>query len=292
MARKDDSLLNNLQKEHIGGKLCLITGATSGIGKEAAIGLLELGAQVVITARDIARGQAVQREIQMKSGRSRVELYELDLSSKKSIQEFVKNFKKRHKGLDLLINNAGVSHPQRKESAEGIEATFAVNHLGPFWLTEALLDTLQNNAPSRIINVASALHYRGKIDFLAGGDALARKENYSGLQAYNDSKLCNVIYTMDLFRKLQSKNVSVYAFHPGVVNTGLIRDYPGIVHAIWGLISKSPKKAAKPLVQLASLPDPGPSGTYFHGTKRKNPLPISNDPAVADQLRKLSESLG
>ena len=291
MARKDDSLLRNLQKEHIEGKLCLITGATSGIGKETAIGLLELGAQVVITARDIARGQAVQREIQMKSGRSRVELFELDLSSKESIQQFVKNFTKRHKGLDLLINNAGVFHPERKESADGIEATFAVNHLGPFWLTEALLDGLSKNAPSRIINVASALHYRAKTDFLNGGAPLERKENYSGFQAYCDSKLCNVIYTMDLFRKLQSKNISVYAFHPGVVNTSLVREYPGAVHFIWGLISKSPKRAAGPLVQLASLPDPGPSGTYFHGKKRKVPLAVTNDPATGDRLRELSESL-
>ena len=167
-----------------------------------------------------------------------------------------------------------------------------MNHLGPFWLTEALTDILQKNAPSRIINVASALHYRGKTDFLAGGEALNRKEKYSGFQAYNDSKLCNVIYTMDLFRRLESKNVSVYAFHPGVVNTGLVRDYPGVVHVLWGMISKSAKKAAIPLVQLATLPDPGPSGTYFHGKKRKNPLPASNDPAVADKLRALSESLG
>ncbi|MCB1170447.1 MAG: SDR family oxidoreductase [Leptospiraceae bacterium] len=291
MARKDDSLLKNLQKEHIEGRLCLVTGATSGIGKAAAIALLELGAQVVITARDIARGQAAQREIQMKSGRSRVELYELDLASQASIKKFVKDFKKRHKGLDVLINNAGVFHPERAESIDGIEATFAVNHLGPFLLTESLLDVLKKNAPSRIINVASALHYRAKTDFLAGGPALERKENYSGIQAYNDSKLCNVIYTMDLLRKLQSQNISVYAFHPGVVDTGLVREYPGFVKFAWSMFSKSPKKAALPLVELASLPDPGPSGTYFHGKKRKNPLPAANDPASAEALRRISEEL-
>lgn len=290
MASKD-SLLRNLQKEHIDGKLCLITGATSGIGKSAAIQLLELGAQVVITARDIARGQAAQREIQMKSGRSRVELYELDLNSRESINKFVLDFKKRHKGLDLLINNAGVFHPERKESADGVEATFAVNHLGPYLLTESLLDLLKKNAPSRIVNVSSALHYRAKTDFLQGGAALDRKEDYGGFQAYCDSKLCNVIYTMDLLRRLEGSNVSVYAFHPGVVNTGLVREYPGIVKTLWALMSKSPQKAATPLVELGSLPNPGPSGTYFHGRKRKTPLAVASDPAAAEKLRSISDAL-
>ena len=290
MARKDDSLLKSLQKEQIDGKLVLITGATSGIGKATAIGLLELGARVAITARDMNRGQAVAREIQMKSGRSRTELYELDLSSNASIQKFLKDFKKRNKGLDVLINNAGVFHPQRQESADGIEATFAVNHLGPYVLTEALLELLEKNAPARIINVASALHYRGKLDFLANKDACMRTADYSGIAAYNDTKLCNVVYTMDLFRRLQSKQISAFAYHPGMVDTGLVREYPGFVNFLWGAVSKSPARAAQGLIRLATHPDPGPSGIYYHGNKRKNPLPVASEPASAEKLKSISES--
>ena len=275
----------------INDKIVLITGATDGIGKQTAFDLARKGAKIIVHGRNNKKAEQIASIVSRETGNDHIWGFGADLSTLHQVRDLAEKIGNRFDKIDVLINNAGVFHPERAESVDGIEATFAVNHLGPFLLTESLLDVLKKNAPSRIINVASALHYRAKTDFLAGGPALERKENYSGIQAYNDSKLCNVIYTMDLLRKLQSQNISVYAFHPGVVDTGLVREYPGFVKFAWSMLSKSAKKAAIPLVELASLPDPGPSGTYFHGKKRKNPLPAANDPASAEALRRISEQL-
>src|SRR5882762_5696820 len=180
------------------GKKCLVTGANAGIGMETARGLAEMGAAVVMVCRDRERGEAAQREIKQSTGNNAVELMVCDLASQASIRQFAEDFKQRHDRLDVLVNNAGVLLRERSLNEDGIESTFAVNHLGYFLVTNLLLDVLKKSAPSRIVNVSSTAHKYGKIDI--GGWVAGR--NYSAFGAYSNSKLANVLFTYELARRL------------------------------------------------------------------------------------------
>jgi len=168
----------------MGEKVCLITGATSGIGKATAMGLANMGGSVVVVGRDRGRGEAVMADIKEKSGNASVELMLADISSQEEIRRVADEFKEAHPRLDVLINNAGVFRSKRNTPADGIETTFAVNHLAHFFLTNLLLDVLEASAPSRIVNVASADHSNGTIDF----DDLQGEKAYKGAKAYSQSK--------------------------------------------------------------------------------------------------------
>jgi NAD(P)-dependent dehydrogenase (short-subunit alcohol dehydrogenase family) len=242
------------------GKLCVVTGASSGIGKETAKGLAKLGANVVMVCRNRERGQQALSEIKKTGDDQKIELMLCDLSSQKSIREFASDFKKNHASLDVLINNAGVLNRYRSETVDGLEATFAVNHLGYFLLTNLLLDVIKKSAPARIINVSSAVHKYVAIDF----DDLQNEKNYRGFGAYSKSKLANVLFTYELARRLEGTRVTANCLHPGGVGTNIFNTLPKVVEAIIKLVAISPEKGAETSVYLASSPEvEGVTGKYF-----------------------------
>jgi len=202
------------------GKVCLITGANSGIGKATALGLAKLDATVVIVSRDKDKGEAALLEIRTRSGNKNVDAMVADLSSQDSVRELAHDFKARYKKLHVLINNAGVFLPKRVPTVDGLEATFATNHLGHFLLTNLLLDVLKASAPSRIINITSSAHRGTEMDF----EDLQGEKKYSGFHAYSQSKLANVLFTYQLAKLLEGTGVTVNCLHPGVVRTGFGKD--------------------------------------------------------------------
>ena len=194
------------------GKTCLVTGANSGIGKAAATGLAAMGATVVMLCHDQTRGQAALDEIKAKTGSDSLSLMIADLSSQQSIRRFAADFKARYAQLDVLINNAGVSNSSRKMTVDGIEATFAVNYLAPFLLTNLLLDRLESGAPSRIVNVASSAAGGAHIDF---DDIQCLNTKYSSWGAYGRSKLAVIMFTYELARRVSGTEVTANASIPG-----------------------------------------------------------------------------
>jgi len=208
----------------MGEKVCLITGATSGIGKATAMGLASMGASVVMVGRDRGRGEAALAEIKTKSANASVDLMLADLSSQEEIRRLAHEFKDTYPRLDVLINNAGVIRSKRVTTADGIEMTFAVNHLAPFLLTDLLLDVLKASAPSRIVNVASGEQRNGTIDF----DDLQGENGYKGAKAYGQSKLATVLFTYELARRIEGTGVTANCVHPGVVGTNLGSGVSGV----------------------------------------------------------------
>src|SRR5215212_3378073 len=206
-------------------KICLITGATSGIGKATAIGLADMGARVVMVGRDRGRGEAALAEIKERSANASVDLLLADLSSQEEVRWLADEFKEAHPRLDVLINNAGVIRSKRVASADGIEMTFAVNHLAHFLLTNLLLELLKATAPSRIVNVSSGEQRNGTIDF----DDLQGEKGYKTAKAYGQSKLANILFTYELARRLEGTGVSTNCLHPGAgVRTNL-----GSERSVW-----------------------------------------------------------
>jgi len=264
------------------GKICLITGANSGIGYATAIGLAKLNAHVIMVCRNKERGESAQKEIIEKTGNKRVDLLLCDLSSFDSIRKLAAEFKTKYQNLHVLINNAGIMLSKRELSVDGFEMNFAVNHLAPFLLTNLLLDLLKKSAPSRIINIASAAHKYGTIDFedLQGEN---KKHRFMGL--YGDSKLALILTSYELSRRLEGSGVTLNLIHPGVVNTnlGMDRNKPkkGIVRRFF----KSPEKAAETSIYLASSPEvEGITGKYFINKQEQQSSEDSYNEEYANKL--------
>lgn len=273
------------------GKVCLITGATSGIGKATAVGLASMGASIVMVGRDRGRGEAALAEIKERSPNASVDLLLADLSSQEDIRRLAGEFKEAYPRLDVLINNAGVIRSKRVTTADGIEMTFAVNHLAYFLLTNLLLDVLEASAPSRIVNVASGEQRNGSIDF----DDLQGEKGYKGAKAYSQSKLATVLFTYELARRLEGTGVSANCLHPGVVGTNLGSGVSGVfgftVRALTPLM-KSPEKGAETSVYLASSPEvEGLSGRYFVKKAEARSSDLSYDERLARRLWEVSADL-
>lgn len=267
-------------------KFIIITGATSGIGKVAAIELAKVGAIIVFTSRDETKGEKVKEEIIAQSNNQDVEMMVCDLASFASIRSFCDAFKKKHDHLHVLINNAGIWELKRNLSQDGIELTLAVNHLAPFLMTNLLLDTIKANAPARVINVSSGLHFYGNVKF----DDLEGEKSFNGSRAYCHSKLMNVLFTKELARKLQGSGVTVNSMHPGVVATSLSRNF----HPVWRGMTKlffiSPQKGAETLIYLATSPEvEGLTGKYFYKKRAAKYSKKADDDAVASRLWQVSE---
>lgn len=270
------------------GKTCLVTGANAGIGLETARGLAEMGATVVMLCRDRERGEAAQSEIKQSSGNNAVELFVCDLASQASIRQFAADFKQRHDRLDVLVNNAGVLLRERSLNEDGIESTFAVNHLGYFLVTNLLLDLLKKSAPSRIVSVSSTAHKYGKIDI--GGWMAGR--DYSAFGAYSNSKLANVLFTYELARRLQGTGVTANCLHPGGVGTNLFRGLPGFLQALIKLVTIGPERGARTSIYLASSPEvEGITGKYFARRRQQKSSETSHNEEAARRLWEVSEEL-
>jgi len=207
------------------GKICLVTGASSGIGKATALGLAKLGATVVMVCRDTARGEAALSEIKQKSGNNSLDLLVADLSSQAEIRSLASEYRGKYQHLHVLINNAGVYYTKRHVTVDGLEAMFAINYLARFLLTNLLLDIIKSSAPARVINVAGAYHAKGKLNF----DDLQGGNDFDGQQANHQSKLADVLFTYELARRLEGTGVTVNCLHPGMVATSLVdkdKDFP------------------------------------------------------------------
>lgn len=267
------------------GKVCLITGANSGIGKVTALALARMGATVVMVCRDRAKGEAAQNEIKAQSGNNAVDLLLADLASQQSIRQLVTDFQSRYKQLHVLINNAGLFVLNHTETGDGLETTFAVNYLAPFLLTNLLLDTLKASAPARIINVSSDAHVGASLNM---GD-LQSKKRHGIMHPYGQSKLAVVMFTYELARRLEGTGVTVNTLHPGFVATNIGRSGVNpLLRPILKLVFSrgiSPEEGAKTTIYLATSPDvEGVSGKYFVKSTPRRSAPISYDVALQDQL--------
>ena len=273
------------------GKICLITGGTNGIGKSTARGLAQMGATVVIVGRDAHKTAEVVAEIRAASGNNTVDSLLADLSSQADVRRLADEFKSKYSHLHVLINNAGGVFMQRQLSVDGIEMTFALNHLAYFLLTHWLLGTIQASTPARIINVSSDAHAGGKIEF----DNLQGEREYSP-SVYGNSKLANILFTMELAHRLEGTGVTVNALHPGFVSTGFGKNNPGIlmkiIRAVVPLIARSPEKGAETSIYLASSPEVETfSGKYLYDSKVIPTAPQATDMATAKKLWDVSAEL-
>lgn len=275
------------------GKTCMVTGANSGIGKATALGLAQMGANVVMVARDRARGEVAQNEVKAKSGNNSVDLLVADLSSQQSIRKLVEDFKQHYKQLHVLINNAGVFMLTRRETVDGLEITFAVNYLAPFLLTNLLLDVLKASAPARIVNVSSEAHENGYIKM----DDLQAKKNYRPFRAYGQSKLALVMFTYELARRLQGKGVTANCLHPGFVATnigqgGVAPVARPVAKFVLSFLGISPEEGAKTSIYLATSTDvEDVTGKYFVKSVIRRSAPISYDESLQRQLWEESAKL-
>jgi NAD(P)-dependent dehydrogenase (short-subunit alcohol dehydrogenase family) len=274
------------------GRTALITGATTGIGKETAIALAEQEFTIVFTARSKESGEATQREIIDRSGNLNVSFLLCDLSSLDSVRSMCEKFAQQHKSLNILINNAGVMEHERIVSHDGFEMDFAVNYLAPFLLTNLLLPLLKAGSPARIVNVSSSLYRQGHIDF----DDLQSEKHFNYYQAYANSKLALTLFTKELSRALTGTGVTVNALHPGVVatrmNTRNIAHMNFAVRFVYGKTLLSPKRGAATSIYVATSPEvEGISGEYFEKKKVVSVISLANDTALAEALWNISLKL-
>ena len=267
-------------------KIAIITGSTSGIGEETAKALAREGMRLVLPVRNMAKGEALREEIHQLTGDGRVDLHECDLSSMDSIRAFAREFNDKYDRLDVLINNAGIWEMKRNETPDGIEKTFAINHLAPFLMTNLLLDKLKASAPSRIITVSSMAHKAARIHF----DDLEGKRNWSWMGSYAQSKLANVFFTRHLSRKLEGTGVVANCLHPGVVATHLFDKMPKFMHAPMKLVMISPKEGAKTSIYLATAPEAQHfSGKYLAKKEIRKTSSYTHNKEVAEKLWKVSK---
>lgn len=274
------------------GKTVLITGGTGGIGKATAIGLARLGARVGIVGRDAARGEAAAADIRSASNDPSVDVFIADLSSQAEVRRLAAEVLDAYPRLDVLVNNVGGFWAHRRVTADGLEHTFALNHLASFLLTNLLLERLVASAPARVVTVSSGAQSMGRIDF----DDLQGARKYSGQRAYNQSKLANVMFTYELARRLEGTGVTATVLHPGVTRTAF-----GAEDQAWyfttgsGLarrFMKSPAEGAEMPIYLASSPEvEGVTGRYFANRKPRESNKLAYDTDAAARLWRVSAEL-
>ncbi len=275
-------------------RICMITGASSGIGKATALGLAKMGAAVVIVARDRDRGEAAQAEIATASGNQHVDLLLADLSSQADVRRLAEEFRSRYTHLHVLINNAGVALSKRTLTVDGIETVFAVSYLAPFLLTNLLLDLLKASAPARVVNVAGDYHRKVTIRF----DDLMSERDYNGARASNQAKLALILFTYELARRLDGAAVTANCLHPGPVAAGAPLKDPDLApfgRFMYTLVKPfflSPAKGAETSIYLASSPEAeGLTAKYFIKKRPVASSPESYDEEIARRLWEKSAEL-
>ena len=267
------------------GKTILLTGANSGIGKVTALELARMGASLVLVCRNREKGKKAMDEFVKKTGNKSIELITADLLLQKEVRSVANEFLSSHARLDVLINNAGTNFPNYGITEDGIERTMAVNYFAPFLLTNLLLGVLEKSAPSRVVNVSSVGHFGG--DLLLDNLAQDRRIGAEGFSAYQRSKLALVLFTYELARRLNGKQVSVNSLHPGTVRTN-IWSHAGMATPLTkfaSLFMRSPEKGARTSIYLASSPEvDGVSGKYFDDCMPKKSSDKSYDQTLASKL--------
>jgi len=273
------------------GKTCIVTGASAGIGQAIAQGLAARGAHVVLVCRSRARAEATQLAMRTATGNAAIDIALADLSSQAAIRHLAQELLRRYPRIHALINNAGVVNMARTVTVDGIETVFAVNHLAYFLLTQLLLPRLVESAPARIVNVASDAHHWDTLDF----DDLQNHRRYRGLKVYGQSKLCNLLFTRELARRIAGTGVTVNSLHPGGVATGL-----GSNNGWWAvLIAKVLKpflrtadQGADTAIYLTAAPEvANVSGRYFYNRREHRPSRAAQDDEAALRLWQVSEQL-
>ena len=273
------------------GRQILITGATNGIGLAAAEALASKGANVAIVGRSASRTKAAEALIRASAAPgAEVSTHLADLASQAAVRKLAADIVARYGKLDVLVNNAGAMHTTRQVSADGIELTWAVNHLAPFLLTKLLLDRLKASAPSRVITTASDAHLGATIPF----DDLNAERSYRGFSRYKETKLANILFTSELARRLEGSNVTAHSFHPGLVASGFNRNNGLLMDMAMLLlrpISRNVQKGAETLVWLATSPDvASTTGRYYVDMQSRLPSPQAQDIAAARRLWEISEA--
>lgn len=278
------------------GKICLVTGATNGIGEVTAHALAKQGATVVIVGRNPEKSARVQREIQSVTGNQNVDVLIADLSLMSEVRKLASEFKDKYDQLHVLVNNAGAIFTDYKQTAEGHEMTFALNHLNYFLLTHLLLDTLKASGTAddkaRIVNVSSEAHRPAKLNL---SHLEMPRDKYNGLSAYNQSKLMNVMFTYELARRLEGMDATATVLHPGVVSTGFARNNGWLARMLVTLIkpfAKNAEQGAETMIYLATSPEvEGVNGKYFDNCKQKRTNEFSYNEAAQRQLWEHSEAV-
>jgi len=270
------------------GKVCLVTGASTGIGKVTARELARQGARVILVCRSRERGERALLELQLALGSARLHLLVADLSSQREVRRLAGEVRKNFEALHVLVNNAGVYCQQRQLTTDGIERTLAVNHLAPFLLSRLLADLLRSSSPARIVNVGSAAYRQGRIDL----DDPNLEKRFSPFAAYAHSKLALLLAGLELADRLGGSGVSVNCLHPGFAATEIFRDLPPAVRFLLGVIARSPERAARTSVFLAgSHKVEGVTGRFFIGERPAVLARHAQDPVLRRELWELSETL-
>ena len=273
------------------GKICVVTGATSGIGLVTAQALARQGATLIVVARHGERGAATVRRIQQETGNSAVELMVADLSAQAQVRRLASEIQQRFVRLDVLVNNAGALFSRRQLSVDGLEMTLALNHLAYFLLTNLLIPPMQAAGSARIVNVSSEAHRRARLDFAE----LQGQHRYSGWRAYARSKLANILFTYELARRLEGTGIVANALHPGFVATNFGRNTRSIVSALMRILQLaaiSPEEGAETIIYLASSSEiKGVTGEYFVKQKAARSSQVSYDRTAAERLWQVSAEL-
>jgi retinol dehydrogenase 14 len=283
--------MNEIPGGPMAGRTVVITGGTAGIGKATARGLAALGAHVAITGRDQGRAEAAAGELRAASG-GQVDVFVADLSDQAEVRRLAGELLKRLPRIDVLVNNAGGYWNTRHVTADGLERTFALNHLAPFLLTSLLLERLKQSAPARVVTVSSNMQALGRIDF----NDLQGERSYSGARAYNQSKIANVLFTYELARRLPAVSVTANVLHPGVTRTAFGADDPATIQRLLvpfiRPLMKTPAQGATTSIYLASAPGlEQVSGRYFAGSKPRKSAKRSYDENAATRLWRASADL-
>jgi NAD(P)-dependent dehydrogenase (short-subunit alcohol dehydrogenase family) len=273
------------------GRTCVITGATSGIGRATAIALAEKGATLVLVCRDQQRGEETLAAIVRQTGRRDASLVLGDLAVQRDVRRIAGELLAADRPLHVLINNAGVVNLQRMVTADGIEATFAVNHLAPFLLTNLLLDRLRQSAPARVVTVSSEAHRWGQLDF----DDLGNERRYRFMRVYGQTKRANILFTAELARRTAGSGVTANSLHPGAVATSLGKNNGAWARALIALLRpffRSPAGGAATSIYLASSPAvEAVTGRYFVDCQEKRPAPQACDADAARRLWDVSAKM-
>ena len=275
----------------LAGRTVVLTGASSGIGRATALGLADEGARLFLVGRTPERCEETLAEIRRRTGRDDAVMLRADLSSLAEVRRLAKELLARAERVHVLLNNAGVTLLRREQTVDGLEATFATNHLAPFLLTGLLFPRLRESAPARVVNVASDAHRFGRLDLAD----LQNERSYRALRVYAQSKTANILFTQELARRIAGSGVSANALHPGGIRSNLGRSEGSLletVRKLVGVFLKTPEEGARTPLYLACAPEvEGVSGRYFAKCRERTPAAHARDPELARRLWERSEEL-